>query len=134
MKPETMKKIQTFMKECDSSYLTWDTGIFTEYIEWIAAHAGLGIIWRQGEIVGVGIARTLDLLHLNEQWKDHYAISPNGDVVFVDEICAVESKAIPVLWEMMRNVFGPRKFFAGKRHGKLKIWEFNKYQKKILKG
>ncbi len=134
MKPETIEKVEFFMKKNQTKYQVWDSSVLRGYVQWIERYAAFGIVWNKGEIVGVGIARPLALKDIEAQSKDHYALSPNGDVLFVDSICATTKRAIPILWGMMVSILGPRPFFAGCRHGKLRMWKFDKYQLKILKG
>jgi len=130
---DLVKEVCNFLYDHGSKYSHWNPKELWDYVDYYERTGAMGIIREQGKIVGVGMARTINLLNFEEQSKNPWYFAPFGDVLYIQEICVSKTKAIPRLWDQMVERFGVKQFAAGKRHGKSRIWKFNKYQEKVFK-
>ncbi len=128
-------QIKTFLEENATKMLTWPDHLLERYIQFYQDEGAIGVIRLRGEIVGVGTARPVSR---QNDARDRWEFDEKGDTILIDEIVVTEKAVIPLLWNMMVERFGQRPFVAGTRHGKLRVWDFEKYDSKmnllLLKG
>jgi hypothetical protein len=127
------QEIVNFLYDNGSKYSNWSVDELQQYVDFYFKLGAMGIIREKGEIVGVGMARPIDLLQFHDQAANRWHFSAGGDVLFIQEVCATKKRAIPRLWDLMIERFGIKQFAAGKRHEKFRIWNFNKYQERVFK-
>jgi hypothetical protein len=119
-----------FMKKHNSKALDWGEDNLRRYIEFYFKNQSIafGIVREQGKMIALGMARPLDLLNLMTHSKNYAHYDKNGDVIYINVVCASDKRAVPRLWDIMIEQLGRRPFVAGRRHDKVRLWDFKKYQ------
>ena len=119
-----------FMKS-HNRFDSWGDEARRELIRFYFAH-GMGAIIRQADhkIIAAGFAHTCNY-RKTDQYADYWRTSTEGNSIYIVDIVADHPRAIPILWSMMTNKFGEKKFVIGKNRGKVVKWPYRTYTKKM---
>lgn len=101
---ETLPEIAALVRERVPTVLGWPAERLEEWIAWYATRDLLGLVTREGRIVGVGMARPVR----PGQGERHYAMDWQGDTVWIDCAVATDRAATRDLWFLLVHRFGPR--------------------------
>lgn len=127
-----LDEIIEFMLLHSDKFDEWAWETIEQYVSCYLKAEALGIVREKGEVIGLGFARTEwfdNLVGANEQ---RYSFAQPGDTIWIEEIVTTRTDAIPVLWAIMVQRFGARKWVAGLRHAKVKCWSFNDFEEQII--
>ena len=115
MMPETL---QSKLEELSALILAeipevraWPEGRLRQWLAWYATRDLLGIVTRDGRIVGVGCARPVK----PGQEERDYAMEWQGDTVWIDLAVATDRAATRDLWFLLTHRFGPREWIGYSR-------------------
>ena len=130
MMPETL---QSKLEELSALILAqipevraWPEGRLREWLTWYTVRDYLGVILRDGRVVGVGCARPI----LAGQEDRDYAADWQGDTIWIDLAVAEDRSATRDLWFLLVHRFGPRAFVGytrAKRGGRNRREPFDRF-------
>lgn len=109
----------------------WNPDVMQRFIDWYIRSNQMGIIRQaDGQIVAVGFAHTANY-RKTATIKDAWRTTKDGNSIYIVDIAAKHPAAIPPLWGIMLRCFGNKKWILRKRHGIIRRWNLEQYNKKI---
>lgn len=110
----------------------WSDAEVMDLIRFYFQHNQAGIVrQRDGRVIGVGFARVVNRrkpAHIKDTWYHNRY----GNALYVVHITALHPAAVAALWRIMVRLFGRRRWFMGTRHGKVRTWDFTKYEQRVM--
>jgi len=109
----------------------WSPEQVRELLEFYTERRAVGLVNRQQQLVGVGLARPVMRVRVVERRLDPWEWNDFGDTLYIQTITAESADLIPVLWGMMVGRFGRRPWAAGRRHDMVRVWPFSVYEQRM---
>lgn len=109
----------------------WNSKTIAEMVAFFMDHRAVGIVAEKNKIGAIGLSRPVMSNRIIDGSIEDWEWNEFGDTLYVHQIAADRPDLLPLLWNLMIDRFGRRAFFAGKRHGKIRLWPFEKYELKI---
>lgn len=119
--------IVEFLHDSCHCFDKWSPGRLANYIEFFLKCEAAAVVKIEDDIVGVGIARPMWRYEVDIASTHRFHFDESGDTLYSDLLVATDPRAVPALYDLMMQRYGPRKYFAANRHGKLRVWEFDDF-------
>lgn len=124
-------EVTEFLMERQSAFLLWELSMVRGFVDYYRVMGGMGLVRRNGTLIGVGMARPLWTVSLQDQVSTPWVFKEDGDTIFIQELVTDDRQTIPVLWGIMKERFGRRPLVAGRRRGIIRVWPFENYESKM---
>jgi hypothetical protein len=119
--------IVDFLHDSCTCFDKWRAGRLENYIEFFLRCEAVAVVKIEEDIVGVGIARPMQRYEVHLASTHRFHFDESGDALYSDLLVATDPRAVPALYDLMMQRYGPRKYFAANRHGKLRVWDFDDF-------